>query len=670
MLQPVLAAGRSMVEIAPPSSELVRQFTNNGGGARLLSHEEKLKLLQNRIKYVFVLFQENRSFDHYFGTYPSATGLYSQPARQTPGLVQPIMNTDGSVTMISPFLIPQTVKTVTTPPQTVPIYPMDTASVDHSHTGINNSLDVSGGIAQNDRYALNAEGLTTTNAGPFSPSNPPRVVSLKTGLPVTSVTLAQKQKAELTISHVDCDTVPFLWQYADRFTLFDDFNQTIIGPSTPNAIAMVAGQSGETQWVLHPGEASSNTADPGVAISGGEPVVGDNGPFPGSNFDTSTPKPPYGLMDESPATPAFNQTYASLPLSFMGKNIRNTIRFDKNPAVDLLDVEEDINVIASQKAVNWAWYQEGFGPEPTDSTATPTGFNYIVHHNGPQYFGYVGDNPKVAANLHSLSNFFTDISDKNLPKDGGVIYVRGGYGNNDGLKPVDPNPALAGVFPGNDDHPGYSDAQISEALVADEVNAIAASPYWKDSVIIITYDETDGLYDHQSPAFRSLDPEGNPLSGGPRIPAIVISPYSIAHGISHERSEHSSVIKFIDELFNLTPLADLPDEAKARRLGRDNLGQADLGPADDVVPNVSDLFSAFDDARLTGQVQPLPASYAEIPANLVKSLPHYGGQGCFTLNIVPTDYVPGKGLIDPAPADFNPRPSTNPGTPTAGNWTP
>ena len=79
--------------------------------------------------------------------------------------------------------------------------------------------------------------------------------------------------------------------------------------------------------------------------------------------------------------------------------------------------------------------------------------------------------------------------------------MRGGYNNLDGLTPVDPNPKLAGVYSGNDDHPGYSDAQISEALVADEVNAIASSPYWKESAIFITYDETDGLYDHTSPSW-------------------------------------------------------------------------------------------------------------------------------------------------------------------------
>jgi phospholipase C len=70
---------------------------------------------------------------------------------------------------------------------------------------------------------------------------------------------------------------------------------------------------------------------------------------------------------------------------------------------------------------------------------------------------------------------------------------------------------------------------------------------------------------------------------------------------------------------------------------------------------------------LFGLVEPLPATYAIIPAVQVLSLPHAGGQGCKALQITPTDMVKGV-LIDPAPADFNPRPSTNPGTPTSGSW--
>jgi phospholipase C len=433
---------------------------------------------------------------------------------------------------------------------------------------------------------------------------------------------------------------------------------------------MIAGQSGETQWALHP-ETGSNNQNPVVQATGGEPVVADPGPYAGSNYDTTPNKPPYGPNDVSPASPTLNQTYATLPLSFMGNAIERTVQSDLNPAMDLLDVQDDIRTIASGKvpSTNWGWYQEGYDLEPTDTSGVASHDTYITHHNAPQYFGYVGDNPKAASNLHGLGDFYHDVAAGTLPAKGGVFYVRGGYGNNDGLLPVDPNPVVRAAFPGSDDHPAYSDTQIAEALLADEVNAIASSPYWKDSVIIITYDETDGLYDHQNPHFRELDPEGNPLAAGPRIPLIVISPYGRVHAISHEYSEHSSVIKFIDEMFNLIPLADLPDEKRGRQLGQQEFNQPNLGPADGADSDAGDLLSAFDNSRLSGQMSMLPASYATIPTAIVKSLPHYGGHGCAALNIIPTDYKGGK-LIDPAPSDFNPRPGTTPGNPSSGTWTP
>ena len=680
MLQPtaLLAAGSTsdaaMVSAGKPSSAIALRYASNVAAEPLLSKAQKLDLMQRHIKYVFVLFQENRAFDFHFGTFPGAQGLFSQPAANTPGFTQSIVLTSGKVSTISPFLIPQSV--TATNGKTIPIYPTVTDSVDHSHGGIDNSLDVdSAGVARNDRYALNEEGLTTTASG--------QIVSKTTLAPLaTPPSEASVQHGELVMSHDDCDTVPFLWQLADRFTLFDNFYQTIIGPSTPNAIAMIAGQSGQTQWALHPSEASSNTASPAIKTSGGEPVVGDAGPFAGSNLDYSAIKPPYGPNDESPATPALNQTYATLPLSFMGSKIENTITTDQNPLLDLLDVKADIKQIAGDGVtpVNWGWYQEGYDAEPTDKL--PGGElngTYITHHNGPQYFGYVGDNPAETKHLHGLGDFFTAIGKGALPTGGGVFYVRGGYGNNDGLKPIDPgaanpgSPSSVGVVqaaaPGSDDHPGYSDTQIAEALIGDEVNAIASSPYWKDSAIIITYDETDGLYDQALPRLRENDPEGNPLAGGPRIPAIVISPYSRTHVIDHEYSEHSSVIKFINILKGLTPLADLPDEQKGFKAGlKLPAPQSSLGPADDTA-GIGDLFSAFDNGRLTGRTAPLPASYAMIPPAALHVLPHYQGEGCYVLNIVPTDYQGGK-LLDPAPVDFNPRPSTTPGVPTSGTWNP
>ncbi len=248
----------------------------------------------------------------------------------------------------------------------------------------------------------------------------------------------------------------------------------------------------------------------------------------------------------------------------------------------------------------------------------------------------------------------------------GVFYVRGGYGNIDGLPPADPNPHLATVFNGNDDHPGYSDSGISEAFLAKEINAIARSPYWSQSAILIAYDESDGLYDHARPRVRSYDSKGVALNQGPRIPFILISPYGVAHAVSHEPAEHSSVIKLVDELFNLIPLADLPDEEKARKIGLEKYGQKDLGPADDKVEGVGDLLSGFDNLRLLGKRRPLPADYAIIPEPVIESFPHMNGQGCHALGITPTDF----GKPNPIPAYFNPRPDTTPGIPSSGTWVP
>jgi phospholipase C len=622
--------------------------------APVLTHDQKLALIRQKIKYVFVLFQENRSFDFYFGTYPGAQGLFSQSASSTPGFTQPIVNTDGSVSTISPFKIPQSVTAANG--NTVLLYPEDTDSVNHSHVGIDEKLDLnSNHVAQNDRYAFTEEGLAGTLSADGKTYTGP--------LP----TEQQKQMGELVVSHVDCDTAPFLWNYADRFTLFDNFFDTVIGPSTPNAIAMISGQSGTTQWVEHP-ELASNVVTTNAAV----PVTADPQPFWGSALDVFTPpgeKQPVDNPGGVSSNPASNLTFATLPLSFMGNQIQNITATDSNPVMDLQDVQGDISKIMGDgnQPVNWGWFQEGYDHEITDPGNTVTNYDYIAHHNGPQYFGYIANNhPESKAHLAGLTDFYELMFAQGLPSSG-VAYVRGGYGNLENITPRSPSPAVEAAFKGNDDHPGYSDVQLSENLLADSINTIASSKYWPESVIIITYDETDGLYDHTQPKIRSWDPNGLALDQGPRIPAIVISPYAQAHAISHEADEHGSIIKFIDELFHLTPLADLPDEAAARAKGAKVYGQSYLGPSDDDTPGVGDMLSAFDNGRLLGTTPILPASYAEIPESIVLSLPHAGAQGCRALQITPTDLVNGQ-VIDPAPVDFNPRPNTSPGLPASGSW--
>lgn len=594
--------------------------------AMMVAHEpaistaQEIALLRRHVKYVFIIFQENRSFDSYFGTFPGANGLFSQPAAQTPGFAQPIENTDGTMAMISPFRIG--------PAQ----YAADTDDVDHSHVGMDTKMDVVDGQAKMDHFALVEE--KEHMAGQPTPS------------------LMAKQFGELDMAYEDCDTVPYLWNFASRFVLFDNFFQHTTGPSTPAAIDMIAAQTGETQWVKHPDEALGSK---GLAKGAGEPVVSDNDPLWGSGTGGDLSGQPQNPKDHP--SYALNQTYASLPLTFTGNAAKTVTAKDRDPGTDLADVKQDIPAIAarSAKQVAWGWYEEGYDREPNDKgDKLHTG--YIGHHNGPQYFGYVANNPAMTAHLHGLGDFFSDISADKLSATGGIYYIRGGYKNIENLKPADQDPAVQHNFDGDDDHPAYSDAAISEALVAREVNAIAQSPYWKNSAIIITYDESEGDYDHVPPAFTSYDPQGLPLSRGPRIPLIIISPYARAHVVSHESGDHASVIKFLDLLYGLPPLADLPDELQARQEGKKTLHQANLGPADDLTPDVGNLLSAFDPARLEGKAKPLPAAYAITPD--VNAIPPDNNQGCRIIGIVPTDYA--LGIANHIPADFNPRPKTDP----------
>jgi len=587
-----------------------------------LSYDELLSLVQQKIKYVFVIYQENRSFDSYFGTFPGANGLFSQPASQTPGFVQTLVNTDGSTTTISPFRIG--------PAQ----YAADTDDIDHSHVRIVAKMDVQNGVALMDQFA-------TTEELKYSPTGNPSIKA--------------KQYGELSMAYEDCDTIPLLWAYADRFVLFDNIFQSMTGPSTPGNLTIIGAQSGATQWALHPSQAANATSGIGV------PVFGDADPFWGSQMDKSANP----LPAQSPAaTPQENLTFATLPLSMLLSTAGSVAKTDTAASTDLADVQDDLTFLSklTQPALGFGWYEEGYDKEVTDTagptTANGTHASYVTHHNGPQYFGYVANTPALRAQLHGLGDFFSDIQNQKLPASGGVFYVKGGFTNLMGLTPADPDPTVQKNFLGDDDHPAYSDAQISEAMVATAVNAIAASPYWAQSAIIITWDDSEGDYDHVPPPVVFNGPDKSDYSYGPRVPLIFISPYAKLGYISSEQGSQSSVVKFVDAVFGLPPLATLPDELLGRYLGLVQFSQENLGPDDAITPNVSDLLDAFSPSRLMGLADPLVPAYAMIDPSVITKIPQTTGLGCANLGILTTDRQ--LGIKNNIPADFNPRPGTNP----------
>jgi phospholipase C len=523
--------------------------------------------LRARVKHVFVIYQENRSFDSYFGTYPGAENLASPPAADH-GFRQydPLGNQ-----WVTPFRI--------TDP--------DLADADHSRNSLitksdDGRMDL---FVSTEEFGALARGYSRTDAQ-------------RIGL--------------LTMAHEDCDTVPFLWKYAQTFTLFDHYFDGMYGPSTPGNIDLIAAQTGQTQWARHgTEEVSPDNKGPG------EPVVNDAEPAFG----------PYGDSPPDPASEQYDQTYANVFLTLAGGQAVNA-RNDSD------DIHDDVRslVKSGRAAIPWGWYQEGFRRKGNAASSS-----YVSHHNALQYFGYLRKNPYFWRGVHDLRDALPAIENGTLG-DRSVVFVKGGYANPFGWKPANPDPYVQQHFLGDDDHPGYSDSQLSESLVAAVVNAVARSKYWNDSAIVITWDDPEGYYDHVSPPQFERCPDGHPCGDGPRVPAIVISPYAKSGAIVADVSDHSSFAKFLGAVFNLPALASLPDESP----------YLPEGPRDGD-PRLSDLTGAFDPQRLDGTKAPIPASAAEIPDAIVNSFP--AKMSCASLGITPVRIPGGENV----PAGFAPR---------------
>lgn len=527
--------------------------------------------VRSRIKHIFVIFQENHSFDNYFGTYPGADNLAS-PGAQNHGFRQydPL-----GKTWVTPFRI--------TDPD------IESASQSRLVT----IAKLNGGKL--DGFVSTQEQLSLKKFG-----NEP----------------AARSVGMETMAYYDCDTVPFLWKYARAFTLFDHIFQAVAGPSTPNNIAVIAAQAGETQAARGP----SSAIDPQDKGSG-VPALNDIDPAFG----------PYNELDKARQ---ISQAYATLMLLMNGTA-------NSQATQDTDGVEHDLGaVIAQNRApIPWAWYQEGY---VSPSVALP---GYVTHHNAPQYFGYLRNNDVFWNNVHSLRPLLDDLKNGTLP-DAGIFYVKGGSKNEFGWKPANRDPYVQAQYLGDDDHPGPgdSDAQIAESFVATFVNAIARSKYWNDSAIVITWDDPGGQYDHVPPPQFDRCPDAHPCGDGSRLPFILISPYARSGAIVRDPGDTASILKFAEATFGLPPLASLPDEQP----------YMPQGPRD-ANPAISDLLGAFDPGRLDGSAPPIPATQAEIADATVNRFP--AAMSCRSLGIAP---IALPNAPSTPPPGFTPRVATHP----------
>jgi phospholipase C len=167
------------------------------------------------------------------------------------------------------------------------------------------------------------------------------------------------------------------------------------------------------------------------------------------------------------------------------------------------------------------------------------------------------DDPEVESIIRLGSGFLQDAANGDLPS---VSWIDPNFVD---LSILEPN--------SNDDHPP-SDVRSGQELVMMVFRALAESPCWKDTMLVITYDEHGGFYDHLAPG---PPPESDPQfeTYGVRVPAFVVSPFVEPRTVSHTVFDHTSIIRTILERFGVDGAVDAmaekgPRVAKAENLGR------------------------------------------------------------------------------------------------------
>ena len=383
------------------------------------------------IKHVVVLFGENESFDHYFGTYPYAANTDGTTFKAKPGTpkVNGLYNKITSSGPTGPLL---TANANQYNPKRLTHSQALTCDQNHAYTPEQQAFD--GG--KMDKFVEYTETDTCT------------------GQPILF------GEPGLVMDYYDGNTVTGLWNYAQNYAMSDNNYDTQFGPSTPGALNVISGNTGGG-YAVNPTTGAKTTAPTSVSAlnsKGVGSIYGDLDPAYDDCSDSShTSTSPVGVET--------------------GKNIG-----------DLLNA----------KHVTWGWFQGGFAPTSTnaagyavcgathDNIGGIAAADYSPHHNPFEYYKSTS-NPKhlppsseamigqtdQANHQYDLSDFATTLKDGNMPA---VSYLK------------------AAEY--QDAHPGYSDPLDEQNFLVNTVNEIEQSKYWKSTAIVITYDDSDGWYDH------------------------------------------------------------------------------------------------------------------------------------------------------------------------------
>ncbi len=550
------------------------------------------------IDHVVVIFQENVSFDHYFGTYPQAANTDGQTFTAKAGTPA----VDGLTPATDPSL-PASLRhssdlTATNPNSSLPVRLSSnvnptstnpgsaagelTCDQDHNYADEQKAFD--GGLM--DKFVQ--------TVGTATGKNP-------SGQPCT---------AAQVMDYYDGNSVTALWNYAQNFAMSDDSFGTTFGPSAPGAINLVSGDTGNVDMshtANSPSIATAVTpnADLTADGNGGYSLTSDAQPY----YDDCSTRDAVALSGTNIGDELNN---AGLSWGWFEGGFRPTTPFatasaavDPGQSTSTFTPDEFAGSFtgkvtptgASNQALCNAVHPVGVALGGTGGTAgsgTPGSYgykdDYIPHHEPFQFYASTANphhltiptNGSGQDTLAGLEEIGTDTQtytagqpDFDTPNhqydtsDFDQLVAAIGQGQ----LPGSALPAVSFLkAPGYEDgHAGYSDPADEQAFVTKEVNALEQTPDWSHTAVIISYDDSDGWYDHvysgvTNPSTSVADQltgtgacgTGTPLAGeqgrcgyGPRLPLLVISPYAKSNFVDHTVTDQSSIPKFIQDNWSL-----------------------------------------------------------------------------------------------------------------------
>ncbi len=478
------------------------------------------------IKHVIVIFQENVSFDHYFATYPFAPN-------STAG--EPVFEARSDTPAVNGLL-------------TGPAAPPNNPTLNANGTGTIQPFR----LGRNQATTCDEDHNYTDEQAAYHAGQMDLVVQK---LSSTAANCAPDKST--VMGYFDGNTVTALWNYAQQFAMSDNSFGTTYGPSTPGAINLI---SGNTHGVTGPTQTGF-------------------GPVPGINQST-------GASGTQTVTVAGSDTNGS---TGGGSIVGDPRPFGDicNPLgsaqVALSNPSKNVGDLLNAKGVSWGWFQGGFINCNSIHMASDGSVkqDYIGHHEPFNYFpstqnlNHLPPTSPAKVGFTDQANHQYDLSA--LFK---VNSVSGATSRTYDITGFQPGVSLPAVTflkaPGFlDGHAQYSDPLLEQHFIVQVVNTVMRSKYWHDTAIVVLYDDSDGWYDHVYPplvnasalgalpsssdALTGTGQCGVPLAGqvmgrcgyGPRMPLLVISPHARRNYVDHTVTDQSSVLRFIEDNFNL-----------------------------------------------------------------------------------------------------------------------